>query len=427
MKRLFTLLVFLSLNTAVWAQLNCDNTLVCDDFDSYVGGALGPQADHWTTWSGDEGGTEDGTVNIDPDYAYSGNNSLMIQGESGPQDVVLRLGDQTSGNWKLEFKMFVFENARAYWNMQKCQDALGDCWGQEVYFAEDGTGSIDAGAANAATFTFPHDEWFDVVQFYDLDNDRSSLFIAGQPVHSWPSNESSQGTSNGLIQVGAIDFYAISAGPHLFYVDDVRFTQLPANDAASRIVQLTVDMSLEDTAPDGVFVAGSFNNFEGEPMEKRHDDLWQAFIPMPDATDMTYKFQNGTGGWEEVPVECGVGGYNDRNYFVDTSDAVLDTVCFSQCVSCDELSSVGSEILEAEFEIFPNPASDMATVSFQVETPSELQLRMVNLIGKSILEIEIGNATKGTERIDLGGIPSGVYFLQLHDGQRQISQKLVVD
>ena len=100
MKRLITLLLFASLFHPLFAQLNCDNTIICDDFDAYVTGALGPQADHWTTWSGDEGGAEDGIVTNDA--AFSGDNSFVIQGQNGPQDVLLLLGNLTAGNYRLD-------------------------------------------------------------------------------------------------------------------------------------------------------------------------------------------------------------------------------------------------------------------------------------------------------------------------------------
>jgi hypothetical protein len=430
MKKIFTPLLLLFSVCTLQAQLDCTNALICDDFDSYVPGALGPQADHWSTWSGDEGGSEDGLVSTT--LAFSGANSLEISGQGGPQDVLLLLGDQTTGNWRLEFKMYVYDGQRAYWNLQKCQDDPGGCWGQEVTFTEDGTGSLDAGGEDVAQFTYPHDQWFDVVQFIDLDNDRSSLFIDGKPVYSWPSSVSSQGTSAPLLQVGAIDFYATNQGSHLFFIDDVRFMQLPANTAASRMVQLTVDLTNEGgAAAEGVFVAGEFNGWSttATPMENRTGNYWQAFVPMPDATDLTYKFVNGS-DWEIVPEECGANdgsGNINRNIFVDTSDVAADTICFSECVTCDQISSVSSEKLQASVSISPNPAAGLAWVKFELNEPASLNLKLVNLMGQTVFEKQIPHGLEGKEMLDFQGLTPGIYFVQLRDGRRQLSKKLIVE
>ena len=59
----------------------------------------------------------------------------------------------------------------------------------------------------------------------------------------------------------------------------------------------------------------------------------------------TYKFRNGwwgdwnTGsGWEEVPAECEVGQYGDREVIVTDQDMTIDTVCFNSCTAeCNEV------------------------------------------------------------------------------------------
>lgn len=429
MKQCFTFLFLLFTLGSLHAQLDCTNALICDDFESYVVGALGPQADHWTTWSGNEGGSEDGLVSTS--LAFSGTKSLEVTGQGGPQDVLLLLGDQTTGNWRLDFKMYVYDGQRAYWNMQKCQDDPGGCWGQEVTFTEDGTGYLDAGGVDVAIFDFPHDEWFDVVQFIDLENDRSSLFIDGKPIYSWPASVSSQGTGDTLLQIGAVDFYPTNQGNHLFFIDDVRFMQIPSNSAASRMVQLTVDLANEGGADAaGVFVAGSFNgwNTTATPMENRTEDIWQVFIPVDDATDLDYKFINGT-SWEIVPEECGIddGSSNiNRNIFVDTINVVADTVCFGECVSCNLINSTPNKTLRAKTTLSPNPAGDFTWLEFELTEPASLHVKLVDLTGQLVFEKQTNYSIAGKELLDLQGIASGIYFLQLHDGSHHLTRKIII-
>lgn len=425
MKKLFTLFLFSFSTLVVSAQLDCDNTLICDDFDSYVTGALGPQADHWTTWSGNEGGAEDGIVSTD--LAFSGANSMQIQGQNGPQDVLLLLGNQTSGNFRLDFKMNVFDGQRAYWNHQK-DEVPAVQWGQEVHFAEDGSGSLDAGALDAAQFTFPHDEWFHITQFIDLDNDRASLFIAGQAVYDWQFSLSAQGTSTPILQIGALDFFPTDDGNHLYYVDDVRFSTPPGNDVAKLMVQINVDMSLEDVSPDGVNIAGSFNGWTAEPMENIGDGIWQAYVPVDEASDYQYKFVNGASfetGKEECGEDDGFGGFN-RTYTSETSSTVVDAVCFNQCVPCSEVSNTNNLALDGKVSVSPNPASDEIRVSFDLDQSAALQIKMVTLTGQVVFQRDLGNIANGVEQFDVSEVPSGIYFLQLNDGKKQLSQKVIV-
>ena len=71
------------------------------------------------------------------------------------------------------------------------------------------------------------------------------------------------------------------------------------------------------------------------------DKIWSVTLSFPKGSVHTYKFRNGyfpetwSGGWEEVPNECGVDEYNNRQFIVPEADTVLSPVCFSRCIDCD--------------------------------------------------------------------------------------------
>lgn len=104
----FALLALLTGSIPVLAQDPvCDipGATLCDNFDSYSDGdALGPGASWWSTWSGTEGGAEDGEITND--FAYSEPLSMTIE-EGGVNDVLLKLGNQSSGYWRLAWQMYV--------------------------------------------------------------------------------------------------------------------------------------------------------------------------------------------------------------------------------------------------------------------------------------------------------------------------------
>ncbi len=221
--------VLAGLATQLPAQPTCDTPLpiFVDDFEGYQEGALGPQSNEWTTWSGVEGGAEDGIVSSE--IASSGSQSLKIEGQAGggPQDVLLLLGDRTSSHYRVGFELFIPAGSAAYYNIQHFENP-GMEWAFEVYFNTDGSGSLNATASDITTFSFPHDEWINVDHIVNIDDDRAYLYINGQYVYSWPFSAQANSPS-GTNQLGAFDFFPTGAD-NLYFVDNVYYEELPPAD-----------------------------------------------------------------------------------------------------------------------------------------------------------------------------------------------------
>lgn len=231
MKRFYLLTACLAFSLLLTAQPTCSDPLVLiqDDFESYALGVLGPQADHWTTWSGDEGGMEDGIVTSD--NAASGNQSLSIEGTSpdgGPQDVILDLGNQPDGMFLLTWNMYVAGESGAYFNLQRSQTP-GEQWAVEVYFENDATGYVSVGTEEIP-FAYTQDEWFEVRMILDVSNDFMYLFFDTEFIYAWPVSWQVGSQTGGYAQIGAVDFFPLDQ-THFFYVDDVYFAQLPEAEA----------------------------------------------------------------------------------------------------------------------------------------------------------------------------------------------------
>jgi Secretion system C-terminal sorting domain len=214
------------------AQLNClTSATVCDDFEAYTDSIIGPQSTLWTTWSGVEGGAGEGIVTSS--FAYSGIKSLVIKDSLLGQDALLLLGNQTTGTWSLRWKMYVPANKGAYFNLQTSETpAIG--WNYEIYMAHPtqgvGNGGIGTGVPPAfiaaGTFTFPHDAWFDVEQYFDLDANQMILKLNGQVVY----------TNNAFAgNLGSIDFFAASSG-NWYYVDDIQFASLSSCPTTAEVL-----------------------------------------------------------------------------------------------------------------------------------------------------------------------------------------------
>lgn len=215
--KIYFVALFVASVTTVKAQVDPTCTIpgayLCDNMDTYTSGdALGPGASWWTTWSGTEGGSEDGTISSD--YAYSGANSVLIP-EGGTTDALLLLGNQTTGTWKLEWQMYIPSGQTAYYNVQE-DESSGVAWNLELYFGDvtEGTGEFTI-PGTGVTFTYPVDEWFTVRHIFNLDADQIDVFIDGVNVLA--------DTYTG--NIGSINFY--SAGTlNKYYLDDVIYMEI---------------------------------------------------------------------------------------------------------------------------------------------------------------------------------------------------------
>jgi hypothetical protein len=75
-----------------------------------------------------------------------------------------------------------------------------------------------------------------------------------------------------------------------------------------------------------------------------------------------------------------------------------------------------AEIEETNVQIYPNPATDFLNISCEKDG----QLRIINLAGQSILEIE---TRKGTNQLNVQHLKQGLYILQFINKVGAVSTK----
>nr|NQU90745.1 T9SS type A sorting domain-containing protein [Bacteroidota bacterium] len=136
-----------------------------------------------------------------------------------------------------------------------------------------------------------------------------------------------------------------------------RFIDIPENDSSLLAVcfgsceecppppevdiSFQVDMSMEEISPDGIHLAGSFNNwnYSSIAMTDAGGGIYTATITLTAYEHQTYRFVNGTTlvAAEIVPAECAEGnpfaGYK-RFFDVPDVNTTLDVVCFAECGPC---------------------------------------------------------------------------------------------
>jgi hypothetical protein len=252
---------------------DCDVPIVVfeDDIDSYTTGPIGPQAPQWSTWSGTVGGAEDGTVSTE--QFSSAPNSLKLTG-GGSQDVILLLGEKTSGHYVLSWKMFIPATRRAYYNLQHFEvfGAPNGQWAIEIAFDANNQGALTIGGGTVP-FSYPNGEWFDVIHYIDLDNDQASLYLNNQHLYSWPFSWQG-GSQTGALSLGAVNFYPRTA-TDVYYIDDVYYAAIPpAADGNYCYTATPVDL--------GVHTAPGVTCFGGPDQENAPGGLWYSYTATED-------------------------------------------------------------------------------------------------------------------------------------------------
>lgn len=204
---------------------NGQTVLLQENFDSYAAGSgmVDNDPTHWAVWPGG------GDQAVSTSFAQSGTNSLACISDNasngGPGDLLLLLGDKTSGVYDLSWSMYIPADKGGYFNVQHAEDVgSSGSFGLEAIFEN---GTVTATAANAdVTGTYVPGEWTDILINVDLDNATASLFVNGTSLTTWDYTQNTQG---GAVtpQLGAIDFFSYGGGTALgeYYLDDISYVQ----------------------------------------------------------------------------------------------------------------------------------------------------------------------------------------------------------
>jgi len=205
-----------------YAQTN----LFSDGFETYTAGSkLVQQAPgtNWTTWSNAPGGAEDPiVVNT---QANTGSQSVKIAPNN---DLVLKLNDKTTGRYQIKMFAKIPTGKIGYFNVLQDFASSASLWGMELYFNANGTGTVNAGAENAATFNYTQGTWIPINIIIDIDDDFATIYLNNTELVSWVWSTGSLGT-NSTPKLDAIDFYGpTTGGTAECYFDDIEFNeQLP--------------------------------------------------------------------------------------------------------------------------------------------------------------------------------------------------------
>lgn len=123
----------------------------------------------------------------------------------------------------------------------------------------------------------------------------------------------------------------------------------------------------------------------------------------------------------ELPEEIS-GVLYHRLKIIDTDGSVSFSPIAE--ISIDEVASVPTL-----FDVFPNPASDCATIQFSLPNESTLNISLYTIDGREAIQILNGSMMRRgsyIRQLSLKDIPAGIYLIELATGKARIVKQIVV-
>ncbi|MEZ5083535.1 MAG: T9SS type A sorting domain-containing protein [Bacteroidales bacterium] len=91
------------------------------------------------------------------------------------------------------------------------------------------------------------------------------------------------------------------------------------------------------------------------------------------------------------------------------------------------LTGIENQVIAKEFTISPNPIDKQATVSFMLENPEDVNLKIYNMVGKIVYE-SVNSYSSGLQNINIErkNLDGGIYFVQLSYGDNITTKKVIL-
>lgn len=158
----------------------------------------------------------------------------------------------------------------------------------------------------------------------------------------------------------------------------------------------------------GFHVAGSFQNFDPTKIKlcSFGNGIYE-IIQYVNNGSYQHKFYNGntTVSAENLPGSCTSSG--NRTLTV-TKDTVLAEVCFSECLTCQDVGINTNNTTIFNAMVYPNPAANSITIS--LPTVSQSYLIISDISGKQLLAEPLNEKEN---KIQLNNFEPGVYFVRI--------------
>jgi len=169
-------------------------------------------------------------------------------------------------------------------------------------------------------------------------------------------------------------------------------------------------------------------------------NVWAITITFPDSAagnTQQFKFVNNDWGTNEggtgsliATDGCGTddGAGNINRTLVIPATATTVSFCYDKCAIC--ATSINDNVTAVStVNVYPNPANETATLSYDLTSASVVSVDVFNALGQKVNNITLGNQAPGAykQQLETSKLVKGIYFVRLNVNGTSTTTKLNIN
>jgi hypothetical protein len=130
--------------------------------------------------------------------------------------------------------------------------------------------------------------------------------------------------------------------------------------------------------------------------------------------------------WNSSPVQTSAtatGLCANTSYTVCVTDSLGCVTC--SMVAIPFTTGIATVTDNGTIKVFPNPANDYIFIEGTLSSSANLQVNIINIFGQKMMNKSLYANGNFSEKINIGGLPNGVYFVEIRSGEMVRDSKIV--
>ena len=101
---------------------------------------------------------------------------------------------------------------------------------------------------------------------------------------------------------------------------------------------------------------------------------------------------------------------------------------YLELFGAEGITSVNDIVLDGSLRVFPNPAKDVVSVGFNLQTAADVQITVSNVLGQVVRDLGTASFVTGVnnQNIEVAGLASGMYTVSLRTAEGTVSRTFSV-
>lgn len=170
--------------------------------------------------------------------------------------------------------------------------------------------------------------------------------------------------------------------------------------------------------------------FEADKESVTLDENGEAFVQFTSLTDdlVAYEWSFGDGYTSILPNPGN--SYDEPGIYTVTLYGTNEAGCSSMAVKTIEVlgnpvSTLAQKNLDQQIQLYPNPTESYFNLEVQLDQRMDLGYRLVDMLGQTHLQADLGKTDQLKRQIDISNLPSGTYTLILVADGVRVGKRLV--